>query len=62
MTVSDRPPYQRAVGQDLNGLQDFTDALGRSARIKLGDVVKVAVKSSKTCGDSAMRAMRALKS
>jgi len=44
MAVSDLPPDQGAVGQDVNGFQDFTDALGRSARVKLGDVVKKAIK------------------
>jgi hypothetical protein len=32
------------VGEDLDGLQDFADALRRRARVKLGDVVKEPVK------------------
>src|SRR5665811_2340098 len=37
------PPNQRAMAQDLDGLQNFANALGRGAWIKLGDVLKEAV-------------------
>src|SRR5450759_1459661 len=36
-------PDQRAMGQDLNGIQNFANALGRGAWVKLGDVLKKTV-------------------
>ena len=34
---------QRAAGEDLDGVKNVADALGRRARVKLGDVVKEAI-------------------
>ena len=48
VAVFNGTPDQGAVGQYLDRLQDFANALGRRARVELGDVVKEAAKSTKT--------------